>query len=263
VRAGWAGGYGSPSPDPHSAPAPASAPVFGRLERAGEVIGTFHRIPDRRISLASLAPEHAGALADHLAGLGRTLPGVVGGHDAATAFAQGWQRRTGATPVPGVRLLLYRLGTLTAPEPFPAGRARPAADRDQEQLMSWLRQFAADVGEDVTIDAATWAGTRFAGKHYTFWDTPDGTPASVAGRTPLLAGHVRVDPVYTPRPLRGRGYAAAATIEATRAALAEGATDVVLFTDPANRTSNALYRRLGYVLLTPVTVYDFAYRETG
>ena len=39
----------------------------------------------------------------------------------------------------------------------------------------------------------------------------------------------------------------------SRAALDGGARDVVLFTDPANPTSNALYQRLGYV-----NVADFA-----
>ena len=103
----------------------------------------------------------------------------------------------------------------------------------------------------------TWAETRFADKHFTFWDTPDGTPVSIAGATAKIGGMVRVDPVYTPAHLRGRGYAGAVTAEVTRAALATGATDVVLFTDPGNPTSNALYQRLGYVRITDWAVYDF------
>lgn len=55
----------------------------------------------------------------------------------------------------------------------------------------------------------------------------------------MVGGMIRVDPVYTPAHLRGHGYASAATVEVSKAALAAGATDVVLFTDPANHTSNA------------------------
>jgi predicted GNAT family acetyltransferase len=73
----------------------------------------------------------------------------------------------------------------------------------------------------------------------------------------MIAGLVQVDPVYTPAPLRGRGYAGAVTAEVSRAALAAGATDGVLFTDAANPTSNALYRRLGYVPVVDWVVYDF------
>lgn len=125
--------------------------------------------------------------------------------------------------------------------------------------MRWLRAFAQDVGEDVTITAESWAGTRFADKHYTFWETPDGTPVSLAGSTPVVEGQVRVDPVFTPAALRGRGYAGAVTVAVTRAALDAGATEVVLFTDPENPTSNALYQRIGYRPVTDFAVYDFAY----
>jgi predicted GNAT family acetyltransferase len=239
----------------------AQVPVFGRLEREGEVSATFYRFPSGGLSVTSLTPEQADTLAAHLVALGHSLPSVSADLSTATAFAQAWQRHTGATPTLRVRLHLYRLGTLTPPEPTPAGRGRFVGEQDHEQLMRWCREFAADAGEVVSIDAASWAGTRFAEKRYTFWEIPDGTPVSMAGVNPMVAGQVRVDPVYTPARLRGRGYAAAVTVEVTRAALEAGATDVLLFTDPANPTSNALYQRIGYLPITDWAAYDFAYAE--
>ncbi|WP_200307661.1 GNAT family N-acetyltransferase [Streptomyces adelaidensis] len=236
----------------------AQGPVLGRLERAGEIHATFHRFPSRGLFVTPLTPDQADTLAAHLVDLGYSLPYVSADHDTATAFAEAWQKRTGATPTPRVRLHLYRLGTLTPPEPFPAGRGRLLGERDHEHLMHWCREFAADVEEDVVIDAATWAGTRFAEKSYTFWETPDGTPVSMAGVNPTVGGQARIDPVYTPAHLRGRGYAAAVTVEVTRAALTAGAKEVVLYTNAANPTSNALYQRLGYVRVTDFAVYDFA-----
>jgi predicted GNAT family acetyltransferase len=73
-----------------------------------------------------------------------------------------------------------------------------------------------------------------------------------------VAGVVRVAPVYTPAELRRHGYAGAVTAAVTRAALDAGATDVVLFTDVANPTSNALYRRLGYRPVEDRVVLSFA-----
>lgn len=70
-----------------------------------------------------------------------------------------------------------------------------------------------------------------------------------------------MDPVYTPAHLRGRGYAGAVTAEVSQAALTAGATDVVLYADPANPTSNALYQRLGYRPIAEWAVYDFASAE--
>lgn len=236
----------------------AETTVFGRLESQGEVQAVFYRTPRGRLTLTTLSAGQADTLAAHLAGLGHTFSGVTSDHDTATAFAEAWKRHTAAAPVRDWQALLYRLGTLTPPEPVPEGRGRLVGEGDHEQVMRWCREFAADVGEAVTVDSASWAGTRFAEKRYTFWEVPDGTPVSMAGANPMVAGMVRVDPVYTPAHLRGRGYAGAVTVEVSRAALAAGATDVVLFADPANPTSNALYQRIGYVLVADFTGYDLS-----
>ncbi|MHA5054212.1 GNAT family N-acetyltransferase [Streptomyces sp. SD15] len=235
------------------------APVFGLLERADEVRATFYRLPPRGLGLTPLTPEQADSLAAHLAALGHSLPSVSADHSTATAFAEAWQRHTGATPkLRDTRLRLYRLGTLTPPEPLPAGRGRVLGEQDLEQVMFWCGEFAKAVGEDVSIDAETWAHTRFADKRYTLWETPDGTPVSIAGMNPMSGGQIQVDIVYTPAHLRGRGYAGAVAAEVSRAALAVGARDVVLFADLSNPTSNALYQRLGYRPLTNWAAYDFS-----
>jgi predicted GNAT family acetyltransferase len=238
----------------------AQTPVFGRLERGGEVRAAFYqRTRSGPLSLTPVTREQADMLAARLAGLGHPVPGVSGDHDTADAFADAWQRRTGAAPTLSRRIRLYRLGTLTPPEPVPPGRGRVAARPDREQLMCWCAEFAETVGEDLSVDARSWAGSRFADRHFTFWETPDGTPVSMAAVTSLIAGMVRVDPVYTPAHLRGRGYAGAVTVEVSRAALAAGATDVVLFADPANPTSNALYQRIGYVPVAEWAGYGFSF----
>jgi predicted GNAT family acetyltransferase len=76
---------------------------------------------------------------------------------------------------------------------------------------------------------------------------------------------VRVGPVYTPPELRGRGYAGAATAAASQAALDVGVREVVLYTDLANPTSNALYQRLGYRPVEDRVVFSFepAHRRLG
>ncbi|QXE36159.1 GNAT family N-acetyltransferase [Streptomyces sp. GMY02] len=237
------------------------ATLFGRLESGGEVHAIFYRLPSRRLTLTTLSPEQADALAAHLAGLGHPLPGVLSDHDTATAFAEAWQRHTGAVSEPNWRARLYRLGTLTPPEPLAEGRGRVADEPDHEQVVRWCREFCVDVGEQPSldlIDAGSWADSRFGDRHFTFWETPDGTPVSMAATTSMVGGMVRVDPVYTPSHLRGRGYAGAVTAEVSRAALTSGATDVVLFADPANPTSNALYQRLGYVPVTEFAGYKFS-----
>ncbi|MGW2083085.1 GNAT family N-acetyltransferase [Streptomyces sp. NPDC001939] len=235
----------------------ADIPIFGLLERAGEVLAAFFRTPPRRLALTPLTLEEADSLAARLADLGHPLPGVNADHDTATSFAGAWQRHTGMVPTLHERERLYRLDTLTPPEPFPDGRARIAGEADREQLMLWHRAFVTDIGGTPSADNSSWADTRIAHERVTLWETPDDTPVSMAGRTPMVAGQIRVTPVYTPTHLRGRGYAGAATVEVSRAALAAGAAEVVLFADLANPTSNGLYQRIGYRPIADFAVYNF------
>ncbi|AZM53865.1 GNAT family N-acetyltransferase [Streptomyces sp. WAC 01529] len=234
------------------------APHFGTYaEEGGRVRGVFLRTPPHRAVLSPLTPEAADALARRLADVTPELPGVAAEQETAEAFALAWEKHAGATATPGYRQRLYRLGTLTPPEPAPPGRARVADEGDRELLTRWHREFAEAVGEPPAMDAGEWVRARLAYGGITLWETPDGTPAAMAGATRRIAGQVRVAPVYTPAGLRGRGYGGAATVAVTRAALDAGAAEVLLFTDLANPTSNGLYQRIGYRPVQDFTQYDF------
>jgi hypothetical protein len=109
-------------------------------------------------------------------------------------------------------------GTKTTPEVtdkrLPEGRGRLTGRTDREHVVRWCRKFCVDVGEQPSIDlidAGSWDDSRFGDRHFTFWETPDGTPVSMAAATAVIGGMVRIDPVYTPAHLRGRSYAGAAT----------------------------------------------------
>ncbi|MFF4352084.1 GNAT family N-acetyltransferase [Streptomyces sp. NPDC001530] len=232
-------------------------PVFGFLERDGAVRATFFRTPPYPLSLTPVSERDADALAALLAGAGHSLPGVSADRATAGAFAGAWQRRAGATATLRRRERLYRLGSLTVPEPAPPGRARVATEADRDQLSRWYGEFVETIGEGVSRDGGAWADDRISYGGVTLWETPDGTPVSMAGATALIAGQVRVAPVYTPAPHRGHGYAGAATAEVSRAALASGAEEVLLFTDLANPTSNGLYQRIGYRPVSDFATYDF------
>jgi predicted GNAT family acetyltransferase len=128
-----------------------------------------------------------------------------------------------------------------------------AADRDL--LITWTTCFRREIGEAIR-DVADSVDEKLPYGGLTLWEV-DGVPVSMAGGTRLEAGMVRVLAVYTPSGLRGRGYAGAVTSVVSRAALDAGAVDVVLFTDLANPTSNALYQRLGYRPVEDRAIVEF------
>ena len=216
----------------------------------------FVQTPSRPVVLSTTADGAAGALADHLAVTGGAVTGINAEPSGATAFARTWRGRTGAGERGRSGARLYRLDRLTGPDPAPAGRGRPATPADRGQLIAWHLAFGRELGEaphdpSALVDARIRLGTL------TVWDV-DGVAVSMAGRNDAVAGMVRIGPVYTPPGQRGRGYGAGVTAAASRAVLDAGVADVVLFTDPANPTSNGIYQRIGYRPVADRLIVEFS-----
>ncbi len=223
-------------------------PLFGwwRPGAGGnQVRAAFMHTPAFPVFLTFVSRRAAAELAGYLAATGRLIQGVNAESDAAEAFAEALAHHTGATATVHRRMRLFVLGELVQPHPAPEGASRPAAERDRNLLTEWLRAFTCEVGDPDTQDYQGAADERLSYGGIVIWEAR-GVPASIAGRTRIVAGMARVGPVYRPPELRGRGYAGGATVAVSQAALDAGVADVVLYTDLANPTSNALYQRLGY-----------------
>ncbi|XIE78324.1 GNAT family N-acetyltransferase [Streptomyces sp. SBR177] len=180
-----------------------------------------------------------------LPGGGREVREARGEAASVEAFAAPFAAATGRTARTSLRLRLFRLGELTEPRPAPRGIARVAAPGDVPLLLTWLRAYAGDVGEDPDADYSAQVEALVREGRLRLWEA-DGGPVAMASFSRPAAGQSRVSLVYTPPGHRARGYAGAVTAEVSRAARAAGAEQVLLFTDRANPTSNALYQRLGY-----------------
>ncbi len=198
----------------------------------------------------------AADLATTLQHQGRSVAGVNGPPVTAQAFAAQWQRTRRTQPTrptqrgPGASRLfqrqrLFRLAGLTPPPP-PPGRARVATAGDRELLVEWTNAFHREANESGRPDSGPVVDSRLAFGGQWLWESETGEPVATAARTPVVGGMARVAPVYTPPERRGQGYGGAVTVAVSQAAQESGAREVVLFTDLANPTSNALYQRLGY-----------------
>jgi GNAT superfamily N-acetyltransferase len=215
-------------------------PVFGWWEAPDSAVtGVLVRTPPWPLIVSAVPPEAIESLVDIVLPMGcynaeRGLADALAGHIRA---------RTGTSPDLGRQTRLYRLDGLTPPDPAPGGQARVAAPSDRELLISWYLAFGDEIGEDRAA-AAEGIDDRLSYGGMLLWED-GGTAVCMAGRSRPQAGMVRVGPVYTPPDLRRRGYAAALTAEISRQAL-ELVAEVLLFTDLANPTSNAIYQRIGY-----------------
>jgi len=233
------------------------APLFGWwAEPDGEVTAAFLHTPPYQPVLTSMPEWQAAALAQALAARRRPATGVNGDEPAAAAFAAAWQQLTGDTVTLAMRSRLYRLGRLRPPQPMPPGQPRPAGPADRDLLLAWHQAFHHEAHSGGSADFGHQIDDRLSYGGLTLWETA-GEPVSLAGLTRPAAGQVRVGPVYTPPARRGRGYGGAVTAAVSRAARDAGAAEVVLFTDLANPTSNALYQRLGYGAVSDRTIFSF------
>jgi RimJ/RimL family protein N-acetyltransferase len=220
-------------------------PLFGWWTAGdGAVGGAFLHTPPFPVLLSPVPRAVAAELAATTLA-GRPLAGVNAYDDVATAFAAAWADGTGGQVNVHRRMRLYRLDGLVWPDPAPAGAPRTAVDDDAALLTEWVTAFADEVHETESADHAAAVRERLSYGGLTLWETGEG-PVSLAGFTRQVAGMVRIGPVYTPPGLRGHGYASAATAEVSRAALAAGADEVLLYTDLANPVSNSVYQRIGY-----------------
>jgi GNAT superfamily N-acetyltransferase len=220
------------------------APLYGWWPASGPVTSALlHTLP-YPVLLTTLSDGGAQSLATALAARGRELPGVNAPGPDAFAFADAWCAITGRTVRVFRKSRLFRLAELVPPAPTPPGAARVAGTEDLAIAQEWGAAFAAEVHEPADLAIAA-ARERVSERGTVLWETGRG-PVALAAVTPPASGVARVGPVYTAPDQRGHGYGGAVTAAVSRLALERGAQQVVLFTDLANPTSNALYQRLGY-----------------
>ena len=218
------------------------------LWRDGSIVGAGLQTPPYPMSCNTIPLDGVEQVIAAVAEARPGLPGVRGDRDTADAFACTWHAYTGRPGVVALEERLYRLSGLHPPAGA-QGWARRAGDRDRAVLVDWVERFFVETFGHPRDDAAGAAFLDRAaanGDVFVLWDL-DGVPVSMAMVRAPAAGVSRIGPVFTPEDRRRRGFGSAVTAAAARSALADGADDVVLFTDVANPTSNAIYRRIGFV----------------
>jgi predicted GNAT family acetyltransferase len=219
--------------------------LFGWFEDGGEVRGAVFRTPPFELLLAVVPEEATAELVAALRAAGADVPGVNGDATSADRFSVDWTAATGERATTVLAMDLYELGTLRRPEPPPAGRARAAEEPDLDVSVRWYTAFQ-EVTTSPVADVLPMVRERMGDRRLWLWEDEAGVPVSLAARTPAVAGVARIAPVYTPPEQRRHGYASAVTAACVADALARDAERVVLYTDIADPSANAMYRRLGF-----------------
>ncbi len=235
------------------------APLLVTVWSGGEAVGAAFQTLRSPLLCSGLPESTITPTVAEIAPVQTALNGVNGPDNIATKFAAAWRAATGNLGTVRMRQRLHRLGELRAPLQV-TGVARPAERTEEGLLSDWLNRFRAEalgMVVETVVDAQSVRTAKEPPDEFLLW-TMAGEPVSLAGvRSPTM-GVSRIGPVYTPPEMRGHGYGAAVTATAAAWALRAGATEVVLFIDPDNPVSNAMYRRIGFEPVSDFVRIDFS-----
>jgi predicted GNAT family acetyltransferase len=139
------------------------------------------------------------------------------------------------------------ISALSAAPKYPGapGHARPVTSDDASLFADWMAAFAAEATpQDPTPMRERLERAAGEGRHL-FW-VAGGEPVSVAGIARRTRNAAAISGVYTPPPLRGRGYAGSVTAAVVERAYAEGKRIACLYIDLRNPYSNRCYAKIGF-----------------
>jgi predicted GNAT family acetyltransferase len=176
---------------------------------------------------------------------GRRAPGVSGARHVSEPFAWAWSEVAGARVAVRRDLHAFELRVVRPPA-VPPGAFRTANDGDADLLERWAIAFAKDIDEPSSpAEASQRVARLLSNDDLAVWERGGAvvSMAAVVRRTPWSSS---VAYVYTPPPLRRRGYASAVVAGLSQRELDAGQSWCSLFTDAANPTSNHIYTEIGY-----------------
>jgi len=186
-----------------------------------------------------------------VSGSRRRVTGVLGPYGQAVAAAAALRASTAAREG---RELLYALDLrrLRVPDALASGRmrCRRPVDAELPQLTNWRVEYVLETkveapGPDLRPRCAVSIELLHAdGADFLLED--GGEAVSYCCYNARIAEAVQIGGVWTPVPLRGRGYARCVVAGALQSALSTGASRAVLFTPESNLPARCAYESVGF-----------------
>ncbi len=225
------------------------------VDHHGDIYGCAFRTPPRKFGITDLPLSAIPGLVEDVRQVYSSLPAVLGPEPAALEFAKHWTAVAGGSHRVGMRQRIHVATEVVKPNRPTPGNLRLAVTQDIPLISGWTADFIREAHlPEENREART--SELVNDRSFFLWeDTEPRTMVAATGPTP---NGIRIGYVYTPPPFRGRGYASAAVASLTGQLLDQGRKFCFLYTDLGNPTSNAIYRRLGYVPVRDVVDVVFA-----
>lgn len=219
--------------------------VYVAVENAaGDVVAVAIKTPDRHVGLTPTSNDAVDALVNYFLEQSIDPIGVQSRPAPARHFAQRYSDYANRKSHLEVSMAIHQLDQVT-PVHGVEGSFRAATDADVELLVDWSNAFATECHMPPIADPAAVARERIGWGRTYFWCVDDRAVSMASATGPTPHG-IRVNLVYTPPELRGRGYASACVAAVSQRMLDSGRKFCFLYTDLGNPTSNKIYHSIGY-----------------
>ncbi len=197
---------------------------------------------------------------------GRAIRGMLGPYAQVVAARAALGLAGRATRIDSREdLFSLALADLRVPPPLADGRVvcRRAAPADAPTLAEFgaayeVEALGADAAPVTPEEIERLRARLAAGDHVPFVLFADGELVAMMRFTAELPDAAQIGGVFTPRALRGRGYARAVVAGALLDARARGVTRSILFTDEHNAPARRAYLALGYQIVGDYAIVLFA-----
>jgi predicted GNAT family acetyltransferase len=236
-------------------PGAAKNPYLATVGESTGVLGCAVYLAPSKLVLTRANREPVVALAKDAYEAVPTIEGVTGPDRSSTDFALAWSKLSGVEARPGMRLRIHETREVSDPGLGEvSGLLRAATAGDLALLSAWTDVFVVEAGIPEKIDSTAVVGDGIRRGRLHVWED-GGRPVSMAAWAGKTPSGVRINFVYTPRELRGRGYATACVAGLTRQQLSNGNAFCWLYTDRSSTAASNIFKRIGYRPVSDVTEY--------
>ena len=201
------------------------------------------------------------ALTEELTKRGEKLPGVLSFKAAADKFAEQWCEKNSLKCNLFRKERIYKLVKVSE-ETLGHRKFSVAPKAHQELVFQWTGEMMKEALIDTTDDDIQRMIEKFReefdlGRSRTYLLFENNEPVSMAREAGKTPNGVFVNFVYTPIPLRKKGYATECVAKLSKHLLEVGNRYCFLFTDLSNPTSNSIYQKIGYQPVIDESHYKF------
>ena len=223
-----------------------------------QIIGSGY-VTEKNLILSSMPKEAVRALADQMYFDKMHVPGVVGPVKVIELFAKYWAGVTEQKYSVAMSQKIYKLEKVI-PAKAVAGKIHVAGPEYEELVRDWVYAFSVESlppHEAVPEAAALFAKNKIERKEIFLWLDENGKPVCMNASGRPTKNGTSISAVYTPKELRGRGYASALVATTSQVILDQGKKFCMLYTDLSNPTSNKIYQNIGYNEIATSAHYIF------